>query len=166
VVDVLQIPAFLCRQTDLLVAAGRTGKVVNIKKGQFLAPWDIRHAIAKVESTGNRRIVVTERGASFGYGHLVADMRSLLMMREFGYPVVFDATHSVQRPGAGGAITTGDGRWAPALARAAVAAGCDGVFIETHVDPAKALSDKENAVPLAALPALWKQIAAIDRIVG
>ena len=166
VVDVIQIPAFLCRQTDLLLAAGETGLAVNVKKGQFLAPWDMRHVVAKIESTGNRRIVLTERGASFGYNNLVADMRGLLVMRELGYPVVFDATHSVQRPGGGGDRTTGDGHWAPALARAAVATGCDGVFMETHVNPAEALSDRENAVPFAKLRALWRVLRAIDALVA
>jgi 2-dehydro-3-deoxyphosphooctonate aldolase (KDO 8-P synthase) len=165
VCDVLQIPAFLCRQTDLLIAAGESGKVVNVKKGQFLAPWDMKNVIAKIESTGNRRIVLTERGASFGYGQLVADMRSLLVMREFGYPVVFDATHSVQRPGGGGDYTAGDGQYAPPLARAAVATGVDGVFIETHRNPAEALSDRENAIPFAQLGALWRQLKGIDAIV-
>ncbi|HMP73679.1 MAG TPA: 3-deoxy-8-phosphooctulonate synthase [Kiritimatiellia bacterium] len=166
VVDVIQIPAFLCRQTDLLVAAGETGAVVNVKKGQFMAPWDMKQVIGKVESTGNRRIVLTERGSSFGYNNLVADMRSLLEMGELGYPVVFDATHSVQRPGGGGDYTAGDGKWAPYLARAAVAAGCDGIFMETHVNPAKALSDKENAVALKVLERLWPQLKGIDELVG
>jgi len=166
VVDVIQIPAFLCRQTDLLVAAGETGKVVNVKKGQFLAPWDMKNVIKKITATGNHKIILTERGSSFGYNNLVADMRSLLEMREFGYPVVFDATHSVQRPGGGGDYTAGDGKWAPYLARAAVAAGCDGVFIETHVNPAQALSDKENAVPLKQLQPLWKILRGIDELVG
>jgi 2-dehydro-3-deoxyphosphooctonate aldolase (KDO 8-P synthase) len=166
VADVLQLPAFLCRQTDLVLALGESGRVVNIKKGQFLAPRDVRHVIAKVESTGNRKIILTERGASFGYNNLVADMRSLLMMREFGYPVVFDATHSVQSPGGAGDHTGGDGRWAPALARAAVATGCDGVFLETHVRPEKALSDRENAIPFSAIRALWRQLKGIDALVG
>lgn len=166
VVDVLQIPAFLCRQTDLLVAAGESGKVVNVKKGQFLAPWDMKNVVSKIESTGNRKIVLTERGNSFGYNNLVADMRSLLAMAELGYPVVFDATHSVQRPGGGGTYTAGDGKWAPHLARAAVATGCDGVFIETHLNPARALSDKENAVPFKQLRALWRQLRGIDELVG
>ena len=166
VVDVIQIPAFLCRQTDLLVAAGRSGIPVNVKKGQFLAPWDMKNVAAKIASTGNRSIILTERGSSFGYNNLVADMRSLLEMRELGYPVVFDATHSVQRPGGGGNYTAGDGKWAPYLARAAVAAGCDGVFIETHVNPAEALSDKENAVPFARLKSLWRQLRGIDELVG
>ena len=165
VADALQLPAFLCRQTDLVLALGESGRVVNIKKGQFLAPWDLRHVIAKVESTGNRKILLTERGASFGYNTLVADLRSLLVLRETGYPVIFDATHSVQSPGGAGDHTGGDGRYAPALARAAVAAGCDGVFLETHVRPEKALSDRENAIPWSALDGLWKQLKAIDEVV-
>lgn len=165
VADVLQLPAFLCRQTDLVLALGESGRVVNIKKGQFLAPWDVRHVIAKVESTGNRKILVTERGASFGYNNLVADMRSLAIMRSFGYPVIFDATHSVQAPGGAGDHTGGDRRFAPILARAAVAAGCDGVFMETHVDPDKALSDRENALPFADLAELWKELRSIHEVV-
>ncbi len=164
VADVLQLPAFLCRQTDLVLALGNSGRVVNIKKGQFLAPWDMRSIIEKVEHTGNHRIVLTERGTSFGYNNLVADMRSLLVMREFGYPVVFDATHSVQLPGAGADGTAGDARWAPYLARAAVAAGCDGVFMETHVTPRKALSDRDSVVRLASLPVLVRQLKAMDAI--
>ena len=165
VVDIIQIPAFLCRQTDLVVAAGRTGIPVNVKKAQFMAPWDMRNVIEKIESTGNRRIILTERGASFGYNNLVADMRSLLVMREYGYPVVFDATHSVQRPGGAGDRTGGDGCWAPALARAAVATGCDGVFMETHVKPEEALSDRENTIPFAAVSPLWKTLGKIDEVV-
>ena len=165
VVDVIQIPAFLCRQTDILLAAGDSGKTVNVKKGQFLAPWDMKNVVAKIESTGNKSIVLTERGSSFGYNNLVADMRSLLEMRELGYPVVFDATHSVQRPGGGGNYTAGDGKWAPYLARAAVATGCDGVFIETHVNPAKALSDKENAVAFGKMKPLWRLLRGIDELV-
>ncbi len=166
VVDAIQIPAFLCRQTDLLLAAGETGIPVNIKKGQFLAPADMVNVVAKVESTGNRKIIVTERGASFGYNNLVADMRSLLELRELGYPVTFDATHSVQRPGAGGTRSGGDGRWAPYLARAAVAVGCDAVFIETHVNPSKALSDGANAIRFSAMRSLWKTLRAIDDVVS
>ena len=166
VADVLQIPAFLCRQTDLLLAAGKTGRFVNIKKGQFLAPGDMAHVVKKVESTGNRKILLTERGATFGYNNLVADMRSLLIMREFGYPVVFDATHSVQRPGGAGSRSAGDGQWAPALARAAVAVGCDAVFVETHVAPERALSDKDNAIALSKLGALWRQVSQIDDLVS
>ncbi len=165
VADVLQVPAFLCRQTDLLLALGHSGKVVNLKKGQFLAPWDMRHVIAKVESTGNRRIMVTERGVSFGYNNLVADLRSLLVMRDFGYPVIFDATHSVQFPGGGGDRSAGEGRWAPALARAAVATGCDALFLETHPHPKSALSDGANMIPLAELRVLWKTARAIDELI-
>jgi len=162
VADILQLPAFLCRQTDLVVALGESGRVVNIKKGQFLAPWDLRHVIAKVESTGNKKILLTERGVSFGYNNLVADMRSLLIMREFGYPVVFDATHSVQLPGGRGEGTGGDGRWVPYLSRAAVAAGCDALFWETHRNPPDAKSDKDNALPLKAIGPLWRQCRRID----
>jgi len=162
VADILQLPAFLCRQTDLVVALGESGRVVNIKKGQFLAPWDLRHVIAKVESTGNKKILLTERGVSFGYNNLVADMRSLLIMREFGYPVVFDATHSVQLPGGRGEGTGGDGKWVPYLSRAAVAAGCDALFWETHRNPPDAKSDKDNALPLKAIGPLWRQCRRID----
>jgi 2-dehydro-3-deoxyphosphooctonate aldolase (KDO 8-P synthase) len=165
VADILQIPAFLCRQTDLLVAAAATGRVVNVKKGQFCAPEDMRLVADKVLRSGKGGVMLTERGASFGYHNLVADMRSLLVMREFGCPVVFDATHSVQRPGSAGDHSGGDGRGAPARAPAAVATGVDAIFLETHRDPSKALSDKENAIPLADLPALWKTLLAIDRIV-
>jgi len=165
VADVLQLPAFLCRQTDLVLALGESGKVVNIKKGQFLAPWDVRHVAAKVESTGNRNILITERGTTFGYNNLVADMRSLPALREYGYPVIFDATHSVQLPGAGDGATKGDGRWAPHLARAAVAAGCDGIFLETHAHPEQALSDRENALPVSKLGRLWQELIGIDRVV-
>ena len=165
VADILQIPAFLCRQTDLVIAAGETGKVVNIKKGQFLAPEDMANIVAKVESTGNKKILLTERGASFGYRNLVADMRSLLIMRELGYPVIFDATHSVQRPGGLGNSSGGDGRWAPALARAAVATGVDAIFMETHLNPAEALSDKANAIAFKDLRALWKVLLTIKTLV-
>ena len=164
VADILQLPAFLCRQTDLVVALGESGRVVNIKKGQFLAPWDVRHVIEKVESTGNKTILLTERGASFGYNNLVADMRSLLIMRQFGYPVVFDATHSVQLPGGRAEGTGGDGQWAPYLSRAAVAAGCDGLFWETHRNPPEAKSDKDNALPLEAIGPLWRQCRRIDEL--
>jgi 2-dehydro-3-deoxyphosphooctonate aldolase (KDO 8-P synthase) len=166
VVDILQIPAFLCRQTDLVVAAAETGKVINVKKAQFLAPEDMRNVIAKIEAVGNTNIILTERGASFGYNNLVADMRSLLIMREFGYPVVFDATHSVQRPGGAGTTSGGDGRWAPALARAAVATGVDGIFMETHVNPAEALSDKANAIAFKDLKRVWQKLIAIHAIVS
>lgn len=164
VADILQLPAFLCRQTDLVLALGETGRIVNIKKGQFLSPWDVGHIIAKVESTGNRRILLTERGASFGYGNLVADMRSLLILRQFGYPVVFDATHSVQLPGGRADGTGGDGRWAPYLARAAAAVGIDALFLEVHRTPAKSKSDKDNILSLKMLPALWEQCQSMARI--
>ena len=165
VCDILQVPAFLVRQTDLVVACGNTGAVVNLKKGQFMAPEDMTQVIRKVESTGNKRIVLCERGASFGYRNLVADMRSLLIMRETGYPVVFDATHSVQRPGGLGTGSGGDGRFAPALARAAAATGVDGVFMETHVNPKVALSDAANAIAFRDVASLWKQLIAIDGVV-
>lgn len=164
VVDALQIPAFLCRQTDVVMAAARTGKPINIKKGQFLAPDDMANVVAKVEAAGNRRILLTERGASFGYNNLVADMRSLLIMRQIKYPVVFDATHSVQRPGGAGTRSSGDGKWAPALARAAVATGCDAVFVETHVDPESALSDSDNAMKFSGLRRFWRKLRAIDEL--
>jgi 2-dehydro-3-deoxyphosphooctonate aldolase (KDO 8-P synthase) len=166
VADILQLPAFLCRQTDLVMAMGESGRVVNVKKGQFLAPWDVRHVIEKVESTGNRSILLTERGVSFGYNNLVEDFRSLLIMRQFGYPVVFDATHSVQLPGGREEGTGGDGRWAPYLSRAAVAAGCDGLFWETHRNPPEAKSDKDNALPLSWLAPLWRQCREIDAVAG
>lgn len=166
VADVIQIPAFLCRQTDLVIAAAESGKVVNVKKGQFLAPWDVKNIIDKIECTGNKNILLTERGVSFGYNNLVADMRSLLVLRQYGYPVVFDATHSVQKPGGAGNRSGGDGKWAPALARAAVATGCDAVFIETHEDPVKALSDSDNAIELKALAPLWRILRGIDAIIG
>lgn len=166
VCDVLQIPAFLARQTDLVVAAGETGAVVNVKKGQFMAPEDMAQVIRKIESTGNKRIVLCERGASFGYRNLVADMRSLLIMRELGYPVVMDATHSVQRPGGLGTGSGGDGRFAPTLARAAVATGVDGVFMETHMNPKKALSDAANAIAFKDIEGLWRTLIAIHGIVS
>ena len=165
VCDVLQIPAFLARQTDLVVAAGETGAVVNVKKGQFMAPEDMVNVVKKIESAGDKRIVLCERGASFGYRNLVADMRSLLIMRELGYPVVMDATHSVQRPGGLGTGSGGDGRYAPAIARAAVATGVDGVFMETHVTPAEALSDAANAIAFREVKALWRKLLAIHEIV-
>jgi len=165
VLDVLQIPAFLCRQTDLLLAAGRTGKPVNIKKGQFLAPWDMQHVARKIDSTANPRILLTERGASFGYNNLVADMRSLAIMRAFGYPVVFDATHSVQLPGGAGGASSGQREFVPALTRAAVGVGIDALFIEVHADPDRAPSDGPNMLKLADLPALLSQVVAIDAIV-
>jgi 2-dehydro-3-deoxyphosphooctonate aldolase (KDO 8-P synthase) len=164
-IDILQIPAFLCRQTDLIQAAAETGRVVNVKKGQFLAPWDVKNIADKLVAFGCKQFFFTERGTTFGYNNLVADMRSLFWIREAGYPVVFDATHSVQRPGGGGDKTSGDGVLAPVLARAAVAAGCDGIFIETHEDPNQALSDGPNQIPLAQLPALLKQLRQIHELV-
>ena len=163
-VDILQIPAFLCRQTDLIIAAGETGRVVNVKKGQFMAPWDVKNIGDKLESVGCKQFFFTERGTTFGYQNLVADMRSLYWMRELGYRVVFDATHSVQRPGGQGTTTGGDGKLAPVLARSAVAAGVDGVFIETHKQPEKAYSDGPNQVPLADLEALLVKLTRIHRI--
>jgi len=163
VADILQIPAFLCRQTDLLVEAGRTGRVVNIKKGQFIAPLDIRHAADKVASTGNNRILLTERGTTFGYNNLVVDMRGLAMMRGLGWPVVFDATHSVQLPGASGTASGGQPEFIGPLSRAAVAAGCDAVFIEVHEAPERALSDGANALHLDLLGPLWSKLRDIDR---
>jgi 2-dehydro-3-deoxyphosphooctonate aldolase (KDO 8-P synthase) len=160
-VDVLQIPAFLCRQTDLLIAAGRTGRAVNIKKGQFVSPYDIRHAADKVASTGNDNILLTERGSSFGYNNLVVDMRGLQIMREFGWPVVFDATHSVQIPGGLGNASGGQPQFIPTLARAATAAGVDAVFLEVHEKPEQALSDGPNALRLDRLASLWKNLQAI-----
>ncbi len=165
VVDVLQIPAFLCRQTDLLVAAAKTGKVVKIKKGQFLAPWDMRNAVDKVVASGNPNVLLTERGASFGYNTLVSDMRSLPIMAETGCPVIFDATHSVQQPGGQGASTGGDRRYVPVLARAAVAVGVAGLFIETHQDPDSAPSDGPNMVPLAEFESLIAGLQKIDQVV-
>ncbi|HVK16101.1 MAG TPA: 3-deoxy-8-phosphooctulonate synthase [Fimbriiglobus sp.] len=154
VCDVLQVPAFLARQTDLLEACGKTGRVVNVKKGQFMAPWDMKNVVAKLAEVGNRRVLLTERGTTFGYGLLVNDMRAVPWMQETGAPVIFDATHSVQTPGALGDRTGGDRRMVPYLARAAVAAGCDGVFVETHPDPDRAPSDGPNMIPLAELPTL------------
>ena len=164
-VDILQIPAFLCRQTALLTAAGATGRVVNIKKGQFLAPWDMRHVYEKLTHTGNRKVLLTERGSSFGYNNLVVDMRSFPIMGELGVPVIMDATHSVQLPGGQGGCSGGDRRMVPPLARAAAAAGAHGVFIECHPDPDKALCDGPNSLALADLPALLQQLAAIWSIV-
>jgi len=167
VADVLQIPAFLCRQTDLIQAAARTKRCVNVKKGQFLAPWDMRNVIDKITAAGGRSILLTERGSSFGYNNLVADMRSLAIMREFGWPVVFDATHSVQMPGGGqgGRSTGGDRRMAVVLARAAVAAGCDGVFLETHPNPNRALSDAANQLPLREIRTLLQMLRDIQAVV-
>lgn len=163
--DVLQIPAFLCRQTDLLLACGRTGKPVNIKKGQFLSPWEIVNAVEKVASTGNRKIIVTERGTSFGYRNLVVDMRSLEIMKEAGCPVVYDATHSVQLPGALGHATGGQREFVAPLSRAAAAVGVAAIFFETHPNPDRALSDGPNSLPLREAESLAKQLIAIDRTV-
>jgi 2-dehydro-3-deoxyphosphooctonate aldolase (KDO 8-P synthase) len=165
VLDILQIPAFLCRQTDLLVAAGRTGRPVNIKKGQFLSPWEIRNAVDKVRSTGNERVLVTERGAAFGYQNLVVDYRSLVVMKESGCPVVMDATHSVQHPGGLGDRSGGDARFIPYLARAAAAVGIDALFCEVHDDPKAAKSDGPNSLPLSAVGPLLRQVVAIDAVV-
>jgi len=164
VVDVLQIPAFLSRQTDLLVAAGNTGKPINVKKGQFLAPWDMRHVAAKIDGTGNMNTLLCERGASFGYNTLVSDMRALPILAETGCPVVFDATHSVQQPGGQGETSGGDRRFVPVLARAAVAVGVAAVFMETHRDPDSAPSDGPNMVPFDQLPALVARLVAFDRL--
>ncbi|MBI3472290.1 MAG: 3-deoxy-8-phosphooctulonate synthase [Candidatus Solibacter usitatus] len=165
VADILQIPAFLCRQTDLLVEAGRTGRIVNIKKGQFAAPQDILHAAGKVASTGNNRILLTERGTTFGYNNLVVDMRGLPIMRASGYPVVFDATHSVQLPGGSGASSGGQPQFIETLARAAVGAGVDALFVEVHEEPDRALSDGANALRLDWLAGLWRRLRAIDDVV-
>jgi 2-dehydro-3-deoxyphosphooctonate aldolase (KDO 8-P synthase) len=166
VLDVLQIPAFLCRQTDLLLAAARTGRVVNVKKGQFLAPWDMANIVQKIETTGNHRLLLTERGASFGYNNLVTDFRALPIMRRLGYPVIFDATHSVQLPGGAGTKSSGQREFIAPLARAAVAAGCEGLFMEVHPDPDNALSDGPNMLPLAQVRALLEQIVRIAAAVG
>jgi 2-dehydro-3-deoxyphosphooctonate aldolase (KDO 8-P synthase) len=163
-VDILQIPAFLCRQTDLLIAAARTGKPVNVKKGQFLAPWDMRHVVAKLIGAGNPNVLVTERGVSFGYNTLVSDMRALPILTEMGAPVIFDATHSVQQPGGQGGSSGGERRFVPVLARAAVAVGVAGLFIETHQDPDRAPSDGPNMLPLSELEPLLKELIEIDRL--
>lgn len=165
VADVLQIPAFLCRQTDLLIAAAETGRVIKIKKGQFLAPWDMKNVVAKVTGSGNPNVLVTERGSSFGYNTLVVDMRSLPQMAETGAPVIFDATHAVQQPGGQGTSSGGDRRFVPVLARAAVAAGVAGLFIETHQDPDHAPSDGPNMVPLKNFAGLIAELQAIDNVV-
>jgi 2-dehydro-3-deoxyphosphooctonate aldolase (KDO 8-P synthase) len=164
-VDILQIPAFLCRQTDLLLAAARTGKPVNVKKGPFLAPWDMRNVVAKLVGAGNPNVLVTERGVSFGYNTLVSDMRALPILAETGAPVIFDATHSVQQPGGQGTSSSGERRFVPVLARAAVAVGVAGIFIETHQDPDKAPSDGPNMLPLKELEPLLSELVAIDRLV-
>ena len=164
-VDILQIPAFLCRQTDLLVAAGRTGKIVNIKKGQFVSPSDFLHAAEKVASTGNDKILLTERGSSFGYNNLVVDMRGLKIMRDSGWPVVFDATHSVQLPGASGAASGGQPEFIETLSRAAIATGIDGLFVEVHEAPERAKSDGANALRLSLLPAYWRRMTMLNAMV-
>ena len=165
-IDMLQIPAFLCRQTDLLRAAAETGRAINVKKGQFLAPWDVRNIAEKLIAFGNAQFCFTERGTTFGYNNLVADMRSLFWMREAGYRIFFDATHSVQRPGGAGDSTSGDGTIAPILARAAMAAGCDGIFMEVHENPARALSDGSNQIPLKDLPKHLRMLKAIHAAVS
>ena len=166
VADIIQIPAFLCRQTDLLVEAGRTGRTVNIKKGQFVSPHDMRHAVEKVASTGNNKIILTERGTTFGYNNLVVDMRGLVIMRELGYPVVFDATHSVQTPSGLGSVSGGQPEFIEPLARAAVAVGVDGVFVEVHEEPARAKSDGANALRLDLLPKFWNGLLAVSMVVA
>ena len=164
VVDILQVPALLSRQTDLVSAAAATGRVVNLKKGQFLAPWEMKSVVAKAEAAGSRRILLTERGFSFGYNNLVSDMRSLVIMRNFGYPVVYDATHSVQLPGAGGERSGGQREFVAPLARAAAAVGVDAIFMEVHEDPDRALSDGPNSYPLDALPGLLRELRRIDEL--
>lgn len=166
VADIIQIPAFLCRQTDLIIATAKTGKVVNVKKGQFLSPWDMKNVVQKIESTGNKQILLTERGTSFGYNNLVVDMRSLPIMRSFGYPVIFDGTHSVQQPGSAGDKTGGDREMVPYLCRAAVAAGCDGIFLEVHEQPDKAKSDAANALALHSLKPLLQQLIQIHNLIS
>lgn len=163
--DIIQIPAFLCRQTDLILAAAKTGKPINIKKGQFLAPWDMKSVVEKMRSTGNEQILLTERGTCFGYNNLVSDMRSLVIMRELGYPVIYDATHSVQLPGGQGNVSGGERNMVMPLARAAVASGCDGLFLEVHENPEKALSDAATMLSIEALPNLIDQVLEIHRVV-
>jgi len=165
VLDVIQIPAFLCRQTDLIVAAGKSQKPINVKKGQFIAPWDVIHIVEKIRSTGNEQILLTERGTTFGYNQLVNDMRSLPIMRDFGYPVVYDATHSVQMPSAGDACSSGDARFIPYLARAAVAVGIDALFMEVHENPKHALCDGMNSLSLEKFPYILDQIKKIDLLI-
>ena len=165
VADILQVPAFLCRQTDLIISIARTGKPINVKKGQFLAPWDMKNVIEKIESTGNKRILLTERGSCFGYNNLVVDMKSLPVMRSFGYPVIFDATHSVQKPGGRGTITGGEREYVPFLAQAAVATGIDGLFLEVHPEPERALSDGPNMMKLSQVKELLEKLIRIDKIV-
>ncbi len=165
VCDILQIPAFLCRQTDLIVAAAETGCIINVKKGQFMAPWDMGNVVQKILSTGNEKILLTDRGSTFGYNNLVSDMRSIPIMQKFGFPVCFDATHSVQLPGGNGSSSGGQREFIPTLAKAAVAAGCNCLFIESHPDPSKALSDKDSVVPFSALPGLLKTLKKLYEVV-
>ena len=165
VLDIIQIPAFLCRQTDIVVAAAKTGKVINVKKGQFLAPWDMKSVVKKLEKSGNTKLLLAERGVSFGYNNLVTDFRSLSIMRDMGYPVVFDASHSVQQPGGLGESSGGKSEFIPLLARCAIAAGCDALFTETHLDPSKALSDGPNMISLDKLEKLLKDLKDIDQVV-
>ena len=165
ILDILQIPAYLCRQTDLLVKAAQTGKPINVKKGQFLAPWDMKNVVVKIEESGNSNILLTERGATFGYNNLVVDMRSLVLMRKHSYPVIFDATHSLQQPGGQGTTSGGQSEMVPDLARGAVAVGCDALFMETHTDPYKALSDGPNMLQIDLLPELLEQLVTLDQIV-
>ncbi|HUW23776.1 MAG TPA: 3-deoxy-8-phosphooctulonate synthase [bacterium] len=165
VADILQVPAFLCRQTDLIISIARTGKPINVKKGQFLAPWDMQNVIEKIESTGNKNILLTERGSCFGYNNLVVDMKSLPIIRSFGYPVVFDATHSVQKPGGKGTTTAGEREYVPFLAQAAVATGIDGLFLEVHPQPEKALSDGPNMIRLSRVKELLEKLIKIDKVV-
>ncbi|MDP2861383.1 MAG: 3-deoxy-8-phosphooctulonate synthase [Desulfobacterales bacterium] len=166
VLDIIQIPAFLCRQTDFILEIARAGKPVNIKKGQFLAPWDIGNVVEKIASTGNRNILITERGAMFGYNNLVVDFRSIQIMQDTGYPVIFDATHSIQLPGGAGKSSGGDRKFAPVLAKAAVAAGADGIFMEVHPDPDKALCDGPNSLPLDGLYDLIKKLMAVRKAIS
>ncbi len=166
VADIIQIPAYLCRQTDLLVAAGKTGKIINVKKGQFLAPWDMENVVRKIESTSNKNIMLCERGSCFGYNNLVVDMTSIPEMQKFGYPVVFDATHSVQKPGGNGKSTGGNREYVPTLAMAAVAAGADGIFMEAHPNPPQALSDGSNSIALDDVEALLSKLVEIKKIKG
>ena len=165
ILDIIQIPAFLCRQTDLLVKAAQTGKPINVKKGQFLAPWDMKNVVVKLEESGNSNILLTERGATFGYNNLVVDMRSLVLMRDYGYPVVFDATHSLQQPGGQGTKSGGQSEMIPDLARGAVAVGCDALFMEIHPDPSKALSDGPNMLKLNLVSDLLEQLVTLDQVV-
>ena len=165
ILDIIQIPAFLCRQTDLIVAAAKTGKTVNVKKGQFMAPWDVKGIVQKMQEAGNHKLLLTERGVSFGYNTLVSDFRSLPIMRSWGYPVVFDATHSVQKPGSLGNASGGESQYIPLLSRCAVAAGVDAIFLEVHPNPGRALSDGANTLPLKNLENLLKDLIAIDKVI-